>query len=126
MALKSSGTKQFLSAQVALLAAVILDLIGQGARQDAPEPGDEFTLALARKACEISVSFEECLLDQVRGFQFHAESSAHHRAGHQTQIVAVKVQQRAERGTIASAGLRDQEIGIGIAGHNPGLLAQSV
>ena len=103
--------ERLLPLEVASLAAVVLDLVGQRPGQDSPEPGDQLGLALAREASELAVGLEERLLHQVRRLELDPQCDADQRAGHQPQIVAIQLQQAAERRRVAAAGLGDQLIG---------------
>ena len=110
--------ERLLPLEVAPLAAVVLDLVGQRAGQDAPQPGDELDArSRPAKSGEFAVGLEERLLDQVRRLELDPQGDADQRPGDQSQIVAIKLQQRAQRGFVAAAGLRDQLIGNRFACH---------
>ena len=110
--------QRLLALVVAHLAAVVLDLVGQAPHQDPPQPGNQLGLASPCELGELAVGLQERFLNQVRRLELDPQSAADQRAGHQPQVVAVKLKKFSPCRRAALAGLIQQPFGSGIIPHN--------
>jgi hypothetical protein len=95
---------------------VVLGLVGQGADEDLPQPGGQLGLGRAEELAELPGGLEERLLDEVGGIEPDPQRLADQRAGDQPQVVAIELQEPAQRGGVAGAGLLQEQLGDGING----------
>ena len=83
---------------------MMLGLVGQGPDQDLPQPGDQLSLAGAGELRELAVGFEKRFLDQIGGVEPDLQRLADQGAGQQPEIIAIQLQQPAQRRLVAGAG----------------------
>ena len=76
---------------------MVLGLIGQGPNQDLPKPPDQFALSRPSELPEVAVRLQERFLDQVGRIELDLERRADKRTGQQPEIIAVQLQEPAQR-----------------------------
>ncbi len=86
-------------------------LVGQGANQDLPQPGNQLRLVTTGKSSELAMCLEEGFLHQVGGVELQAQGVVEHRPRYQPEIVAVKLEELPQGRGIPGAGLGHQPVG---------------
>ena len=95
----------------------MLGLVGQGANQDLAKPGRQLGLGRAEELAELAGGLEKRLLDQVGGIEPDPQRLADQRAGDQAQVVAIKLQEPAQRAPSPARACSRRRSGIDSMGN---------
>ena len=103
------GIQRHFAAGLALVSAVELaDEVGGVVREDAPQPGQPFSLGDPLKPAEAAVCLQHGLLHDVGRVDLSLQPGFHLRAGKDAEIVAAALEEPVASGDVAGASLQQQ------------------
>ena len=87
---------------------MMLGLVGEGSNQDLPEPGNQLPFPRTGELRKFSMRLQERFLDQVGGIELNLQRWADEGAGQEPEVIAVQLQEPAQRRFVAGAGILQQ------------------
>src|SRR6516162_10713742 len=94
------------------MAEIVPHQVPQVVGKDLPQPTYQFFLRVSPELSEISVRLQERLLHQVGSIHLPLQPSVEVQSSEQGQVIAIQLQELAERGGIASQGATHQLLNI--------------